>query len=189
MDSTHSTGAEPKGLARDFARIKSGSTATAAELREFIGALKGKRPQEVMGLVAGSSLVQCTTLATIVTAVFMAAFTVGPYVWYKVLYPPTPVTAQAPAAAPAKTELPATTAAPTNAAPNTASAPAKNDAPIAKGDATKSSMPTPSGDPLEPSTANKQKALEKLGIGETKSSDPKKNPLENSADDLLKDLK
>lgn len=188
MDSPHNTGAAPKGLARDIERIKSGSTATAAELREFIGALKGKRPQEVMGLVAGSSLVQCTTLATIVTVVFMAVFTVGPYLFNK-LSPPAPVTAQAPAAAPAKTELPAASAPQPAAAANANTAPAKNDAPATKGETAKSSMPTPSGDPLEPSTANKQKALEKLGIGETKSTDPKKNPLENSADDLLKDLK
>jgi len=172
----------PRGLARDIDRIKTGSVATAAELRDFIGKLKGKRPQEVMGTIAGSSLVQCTTLATIITVVGMAIFTVGPYLWNKSRPAPT-ATAQA---------VPAPAAAPAASTPAVAS-PAKNDAaaPVepSKSDTAKGPAAAPVANPLEPSIDSKQKAIEKLGIGETKASDPKKNPLENSADDLLKDLK
>lgn len=173
----------PRGLARDVDRIKTGSVATAAELRDFIGKLKGKRPQEVMGTIAGSSLVQCTTLATIITVVGMAIFTVGPYLWNKSRPAPT-ATAQA---------APAPATAPAASTPASAS-PAKSDtvaAPVepAKNDTAKGPAAAPVANPLEPSIDGKQKAIEKLGIGETKASDPKKNPLENSADDLLKDLK
>lgn len=185
MDSTNSTGG-PRGLARDIERIKVGGTATAAELREFIGSLKGKRPQEVMGAVTGSGLVQCTTLATIITTLFLALFTVGPYVWNK-LNPVAKTAQAAPAAATTAQPTAPASAQPAATQPEKNTAPAKNDAPPTKGETAKSGAPPI--DPLEPSAANKQKALEKLGIGETKASDPKKNPLENSADDLLKDLK
>lgn len=180
MDSSHDRPA-PRGLARDFDRIRTNGSATAAELREFMGQLRGKRPQEVMGTLANSSLMQCTTLATIVTIVMMAVFTVGPYVWNKIASTTTVAAKSAPT--PPKAENPAAPAAAVKSE-TAASAPSA----VSRTDTAKTSA-QPIADPLEPSAANKQKALEKLGIGETKASDPKKNPLENSADDLLKDLK
>ena len=190
MDSSTPRSA-PRGLSRDIHQIRQGSAATAAELREFISNCKGRRPAEVMGLITQSNLVQCTIIATIATVVFMAIFTIGPFVYNK-LSPPvkaTPVAA-APAAAPAKSTEPVATNEPAKAvAPAT---PATNDAP--KSSAGKSSAPAkndlapPVAEPTI-SAADKQRAVEKLGVGETKAADPRKNPLENSSDDLLKDLK
>lgn len=162
----------PRGLKGDIHRAREGATASAAELREFVRQCRGKSPQEMLGLVAGSSLVQGTILATIITVIFMGAFTVGPYVMNKAVPPvakaPKPAPAAAPAAAPNAT---ASTAAPATAA----------SLPATSGPA----VPT---DPLAP-PGSKSDIANKLGIGETKIADPKKNPLDAGADDLLKDLK
>lgn len=46
-----------------IAKLKHDGAASAAELREFLESVKGKSPQEVMGAVATSSLVQSTIIA------------------------------------------------------------------------------------------------------------------------------
>jgi hypothetical protein len=171
----------PRGLSRDIAQIKSGGAATAAELRSFMGQLRGKRPEEVMGTIAGSTLVQCTTLATVATVALMAVFTLGPYLYGKWNPPKAAVAVAATQPAPREQVSAAAPPAPVNAA----------NAVDSVGPATSEAARGSAGlkNPLEPSVADKQKAAERLGVSETKAADPKKNPLENSADDLLKDLK
>lgn len=109
LSKTEST--PPRGLVGDIHRARAGATATAGELREFVKQLRGRSPQEMLGIVAGSSLIQSTIVASIITVVFMAAFTVGPYYWKKMN--PKPVVA-APKAAAAPPATPA--AAPAGAA-------------------------------------------------------------------------
>ena len=41
----------------------------------------------------------------------------------------------------------------------------------------------------KPATSDKDNVAKKLGINETKTADPKKNPLDNAGDDLFKDIK
>ena len=176
----HEQGAQPRrGLAGDIERFKVGASGTADELREFVSQLKGRRPDEMLGMVAGSNLVQATIQATIATFLVLVVFTVGPYGWSKI-FPPAPKVAKV-------AEPAATTSAPPAASAATASAPAASD-PAVSAPAVVSNAP-PTEVPGEPSAASKKAALEKMGIGETKATDPKRNPLENSADDLLKDLK
>lgn len=157
----------PRGLARDIHTARRGAQASAEELRQYVAQFRGKSPQEMLGLVAGSSLVQGTVLATIVTVVFLAAFTIGPYMWNKM----SPPVAKAP---PPKAAAPAPAATPNASAP----APA-----VAAGTA---AAPVPAATVSVP----KDPVLERLGIGEVKMADPKaKNPLDGGADDLLKDIK
>ena len=66
----------------DIKRLKNNGAASVVELREFLGQLKGRSPQEVMGVVAQSSLIQGITTATIVSAVLLVMFTVVPYAIY-----------------------------------------------------------------------------------------------------------
>lgn len=95
---------QPGGIMGDFHRLQTNGTATVAEIREFLAQTKGKSPQEVMGLVAGSNLVWSTLIATAAILVGMALLTAGPYAVGK-LYPeakpegpakPAPAAAEAP---------------------------------------------------------------------------------------------
>lgn len=69
-------------LPRDVRVIHANGSASVAELREFLGGLHGKSPQEVIGIVSNSLLVQSMILATLATAAILAIFTVGPYLAY-----------------------------------------------------------------------------------------------------------
>jgi hypothetical protein len=86
MDSTkdHFDQQQPMspGAAAKAQQLRGHSSATAAELREFLGQLKGRSPQEVMGIVAQSSLFRGITTATIACGVLMLVFTIGPYIIY-----------------------------------------------------------------------------------------------------------
>lgn len=153
-----------RGLAGDFRRLRSEGGATAAELNDFIRQLRGRRPHEVLGMVAQSGLMQATLVATIGCIGLIALLTIGPYAWNK-LFATEPTKAdKAPAAAVAG-EQPAATnpVAATTAADN--------------------------GQAGTPGVAAEdQEILDKLGVGETKEADPTTNPLEDQADDLLDDL-
>ena len=175
--SDHSSGQPaPRGLARDIHRVKTGAKASAEELREFVKQLHGRSPQEMLGIVAQSSLIRATALASVITLVFMAAFTVGPYLWNQ--YNPKPVAAAptptAPAAAPAAS--PTATAAANPAAPAATVAgnlPANIPAPNLSG-----------ASPADPKMKDPLSAA-----SEVKNFDPSANPLDNTKDDLLKGLK
>jgi len=129
--------------------MKTNSAATASELREFLKALRGKTPTEMLGVVASSSLFRSLVIATIGTVVLIALLTIVPFAWAEIFdktddAPPLPAKEE-PAAEPKKADEP--------------------------------SIDTPTTTPADT-----------LGIGETKVAPAKSNPLENSNDDLLKDL-
>lgn len=156
----------PRGMARDFHRAKTGAKASAEELREFVKQLKGRSPQEMLGIVAESGLVRATVLASVITLVFMIAFTVGPY-FYKQWNPKKPVAATPPAAAPA---APAPAATPTaSAAPAAGNLPAGIAPPA-----------TARTNPNDPTMKDPLSAA-----SEVKTFDAKSNPLDNTKDDLL----
>jgi hypothetical protein len=165
--------ARPRGLAGDMHTLKAGSAASADELREFVKQLKGKNPQEMLGLVAQSGLFVGVMQATVATIVVILTCTVVPYLWSK--SSPDTVTAQAapPSQAPAKID----------------ESKAKATTPAVSTPDTKQTATASSTGSKPPAADNKGKILEKLGMDEAKKADPKANPLENSADDLLKDLK
>jgi hypothetical protein len=153
-------------LPRDLRSLKQNGSATAAEMAEFLGQLRGKRPQEVLGVVAQSGLAHGIVASTLFVAALVGVLTVGPFVWARVSPPP--------AKAAAKKETPAQ---PAVEAATTASEPAK------PADAAQAAIE--GGTPGKPNVD----ILEKLGQSESKEADPKKNPLEDKTDDLLKDLK
>ena len=60
------------GIARDLDRLKSDAGATAAEIREFLGQMRGRSPQEMIGLVAESGLTRSMFLATFLFVLSLA---------------------------------------------------------------------------------------------------------------------
>lgn len=149
------------GIVRDLRRLKSDGSASVAELREFLKDVKGKSPQEMLGLVAKSGLTRSITLATFLFAVLLAALTLIPYGMQarEAKSPETP-SAQEPAA-------------------ETTAAQAVDEAPKPDTAATTPAEET-NGVPSDP-----EHALEVLGIGETRAADPDKNPLEDKLNNLL----
>lgn len=156
-------------LSKDFNQIKSNGAASTAEIQEFVRQLRGKPTQEVLGMVAQSGLTQGIIVALVLTVAGIGLMTVGPYMMGK-------------GEAPAKKPV-AQAASDKKSTPQAAAATPATEVQSATADA---SPPTGKG---EPSAANKADVLSKLGLDETKVADPKKNPLEDKADDLLKDLK
>lgn len=67
------------GAAGEVNGLRSNGSATTAELQEFLGRMRGRNPQEVLGLVAKSGLVQSTIVATFGIAILLAVCTAGPY--------------------------------------------------------------------------------------------------------------
>ena len=144
----------------DMKRVKESSAASVAELREFLGQLKGRSPQEVMGVVAQSSLVQGIMTATIATGVILLLGTVIPYAWFG-----------GPDAAQAAEGNDTTSAA-------VSSEPSSSDA----GDVVDNEAPADATDSNAPDL---ERAAKAMGIDQTKSADPETNPLDNKLDNLL----
>jgi hypothetical protein len=141
----------------ELRQLKTNGAATAGELREFIGSLKGKSPQEVLGAVAQSGLTRGIVLATIGFVVVLVTCSVVPYGYNKI--------------------WPSVTAAPTKSS--------DDDQPTESNpDAENSEQPVASTDE---NPAGAGDLTDTLGIGETKTSDPKANPLESKSnlDNLL----
>jgi hypothetical protein len=108
-------------MAADLKKIRRNTAASSAEIREFLAQMRGKSPQEMLGMLASSSLVKCTTQAGIGWLILLVVFTLGPWIWSlmnpavpKVL--PIPPTAAAVAPAPAPEPKPAAAAVPVKAA-------------------------------------------------------------------------
>ena len=99
---TSSTSLKPKDspstldVTGDFRNLRTHGSASLEELKGFLGTLRGKSPQEVIGIVSSSLLIQSTAIATVITFVVMVVFTVGPYLIWG---PPKAKPAQMPAAA------------------------------------------------------------------------------------------
>jgi len=89
----------------DLRELKSNSSATVQELQEFLRELKGKNPQEMLGVVASSQLIRATILSVILVTGALFALTAVPYFFGEKPPPdPEPVavsTPGAPAPAPA----------------------------------------------------------------------------------------
>ena len=99
-------------IASDLKKIRRNTAASSQEIREFLAQMRGKSPQEMLGMLASSSLVKCTLQAGIGWLVVMVIFTLGPWLW-SMINPPTskvappPAATAAPAAATAAVPAPA----------------------------------------------------------------------------------
>jgi flagellar biosynthesis/type III secretory pathway M-ring protein FliF/YscJ len=149
-------------ISRDVRNARVNSGAVAGEVREFLAQMQGKSPQEMLGMVAQSSLIKCTVQAVGVMLALMVVFTVIPFGLAKI---------SGEGASKAKAEE-------AKASPP----PAEKEKPESGTEA------SPGTDPDEDLPGEKDDLLDKLGVGETKVAPPKENPLESSADDLFKDL-
>jgi hypothetical protein len=98
------------GPLNDLSSVRSNGSASLAELREFLGTLHGKSPQEVIGIVSTSLLVQSMLIAVAGTLAVLFVFTLGPYLVYG------PPQARQAAKKPAAPAAPAQPAAATSAA-------------------------------------------------------------------------
>ncbi len=146
-------------MINDVKNLKESGSATLEELREFLKSLKTRSPQEVIGIVKTSLLIQSLAISTVATVGIMAVFTVGPYMVYGPKKPATPGSKPAAVAATPDTSKPAEPAAATGAATATPATGAPDAA----------------------------KAAKAMGLDETKPADPKKNPLDKPDLDKLLD--
>lgn len=144
------------GVAGDAQRLKTDATASVEELREFVAGLKGRSPQEVLGIVTGNSLFQGVLQATIGCALLLAVTSVGPWMLDD---------KEAEAAETAAAEA--------------AAQPAATDAAEPAADATVAAAAAATGavDPASAATA--------MGIDEVKNADTASNPLDANLDNLL----
>ncbi len=149
------------GLFRDVSTLKENGSLTLVELREFLARLKGRSPQEVIGIVSTSLLIRSLLLATFATAAILAVFTVGPYFVYGPVNQPkvSPAKAAAAAAAELAREQP------------------------------NRSAPSETANADGNGTPDVERAAKAMGLDETKSADPKKNPLDGPDFDKLLDGK
>jgi hypothetical protein len=162
-DHLSETRPKPGGIARDLSRLKSDAAATAAELREFLGQVRGRSPQEMIGLAAESGLARSMLLATFLFALLLAGLTVVPYALRS-----HGADGSAPAANQGAVEEDRTEP----DQPETRKKPAKPAA------AAPTVVPEDAG-------ADPERAVDAMGIGETRVADPDKNPLEDKVDKLL----
>ena len=169
MDKTKHSPEQPEtsgsGIARDVRQVRAHSQATAAELREFLAETRGRSPQEVLGMVAGSSLVRSIALAAVGTVLVLAVGTIVPWLTSGETSDGKP-SANAAAAVPEET-TPADEPGSTMKARDPSTAGAANP---------------------KPSPADAKKAVDVMGLGDTKAADPKSNPLEKNVDKLLDGL-
>ena len=108
-----------KGLQGDVERLKTNSSATAEELRAFVAGLKGRSPQEVLGIVSETGLFRGVAQATVGCIVLVAALTVLPWALAEEQLEKPPETAAAAPAEPAASSAttPATTGGETASTP------------------------------------------------------------------------
>ena len=145
----------------EYRNLKNNGSASLAELKEFLSHLRGRSPQEVIGIVQASLLIQSLVIATVGTLAFLFVFTVAPYMIWG------PQVAQKPKKAPAT----AAAAQPATPAPVT--------------DAAKAEVKTDGA----PKGVDAAKAAKAMGMDEAKVADPKANPLDRETDKLLDGIK
>ncbi len=139
---------------------------TVEDLSNLLREVGTANPQELLGAGARTSLAVAMLQATVATVLLMAALTFGPYLWSPATgtaAPSTPATPPEPARADSK--------APTPPAVPESGKPARE----------------PGNEASQQAPVSK-KALEKLGLTDTRKADPRVNPLEKGDDDLLKEL-
>jgi len=143
----------------DLRELKTNSSATVQELQQFLRELRGKSPQEMLGVVASSQLMRATILAFVLVTAVIFVLTAFPY-----FFGDEPAAEPEPEPGP----TPLASAAPAPAAP----------APATEAEPKPSSIKTPEAPgPLAP-----------LGVNEKLPAAPNENPLEDKGEDFLKDL-
>ena len=155
---------EPTGLGRDLHRLKKHGGMTLTEMREFIQQLHGRKPSEVLGIVSNNALIRAMAESLLYSGLLIVVLTVVPFLF-------------------AGAEESGSKDSPVAQVNNEATSPAATtDNPVA------GSAATATGADGSIRTEDAQKAVKAMGLGETKTADPDKNPLDN-LDSLLDDAK
>ncbi len=63
----------------ELRNLRNNSQATVAELKAFLAEMKGRSPQEMLGMVSGNPLFRATVQSCVLLLVILAALTVVPY--------------------------------------------------------------------------------------------------------------
>ena len=146
----------------ELRNLRESSNATVAELKAFLGQLRGKSPQEMLGIVAGSQLIRAIFVSSAIVLASGVIFRAIPFALGK---------------GKDRSEETAPAAQPTGpTAPEPAIATPAQAQPANPASGTKN--------PLTPTAPN----LSNLGVTEQKQAPPDKNPLENTGDNFLEGL-
>ena len=158
-DQQHEQSQSKQGILGDVQSVRHYGVASLTELREFIGSLKGRKPQEVMGDVASNGLVQGVLLSTVGFVVILLVFTVIPFFM-----------ADEGSVAQKEDSSTVTTA--------------SEETPQQQEETQETDQQTPA-----PEEGTGDVVLDNLGIGETKDANPDENPLGDKFNDLLEGVK
>lgn len=132
----------------DFRELRANSGATVQELQEFLRELRGKSPQEMLGIVASSQLIRATIISLILVTGTLFALTAIPYFFGN---------SPSPAAAVASPTLPSPPPDPEPASPPEVTPPTDPIAPLGVNE----KLPAPANaNPLEDSNEDFLKDLE-----------------------------
>ena len=144
---------------RELRNLGANSQATAAELKAFLAELKGRSPQEMLGIVAASQLFRSLVLSSIAVLILILVFTIIPYLMGD---ENTGKVTEVDVAQPV---------------PNQVAQPADADPNPEPGEAMANTPP-----------GQNQPDLSALGVNEEKSAPPNKNPLDSDDDNFLDGL-
>lgn len=169
---------EPASTDHRLRRFGADVAASGDELREFLQQCRGKSPQEVLGLVAQSGLVRATCTAAVGCVILVAVFTILPFAWGRT-FGRTASTARA-----AATGKPAQQSEDVPSGEASAAAPERGPKPGSAADTPAAHLDAAG----QPPPTGSEAILEKLNM-DSEAVDPNVNPLEDTADDLLDDLK
>ena len=158
-DQQHEQSQRNRGILGDVQSVRHNGVASLTELCEFIGSLKGRKPQEVMGDVASNGLVQGVLLSTVGFVVILLVFTVIPFFM-----------ADEESVAQKEDSSTVTTA--------------SEETPQQQEETQETDQQTPA-----PEEGTGDVVLDNLGIGETKDANPDENPLGDKFNDLLEGVK
>ncbi|MFT5522610.1 MAG: hypothetical protein ACI9G1_003377 [Pirellulaceae bacterium] len=129
------------------------------DLRDYVESLRVESAANVLGAGGENKLFSSIGMATLVIAVLLVIGTLVPYMFSE------KQTTVKPAEAPAEVE------------------------PVAPEEGAAAAATGTAADPATPSDADAARAATALGIDETKTADPAKNPLEKDLDNLLDNIK
>lgn len=69
----------PASTRAELRQLRNHSQATVAELKAFLAEMKGRSPQEMLGMVTGNQLFRAVVQSCVLLLVILAVFTVVPY--------------------------------------------------------------------------------------------------------------
>lgn len=156
------------GIGADMKRLKTDASSTAEEVRDFIANIKGRSPQEVLGAVSESGLIQATFQATVGCVIVLGILSVVPWLL--------------------RSEETATAATSTDDSAATAEADGNSDAAAEAGASSETASAGTRSASDSPTGSDAAKAASAMKIDETVVTDPKANPLDGNLDKLLDGL-